>query len=92
MGFWAIFGLLEGEVPTQIASKAGFVDTFRYFYPDRTDAYSWWSYRGNARANNTGWRIDYFVVSGSFAPRLKDALIYPGVTGSDHCPVGLVFE
>ena len=72
--------------------KAGFVDTFRYFYPDRTDAYSWWSYRGNARANNTGWRIDYFVVSGSFAPRLKDALIYPGVTGSDHCPVGLVFE
>lgn len=68
---------------------AGFVDTFRYFYPDKTDAYTWWSNFGNARAKNVGWRIDYFVVSEALKPRLKDAGIRPEIMGSDHCPVVL---
>ncbi len=68
---------------------AGFADSFRTLYPDKKGAYSWWSYRANARANNTGWRIDYFIVSGRLLPKVKDSLIYPDVTGSDHCPVGL---
>ena len=68
---------------------AGFIDTFRYFYPDKTDAYSWWSYRFNARAKNVGWRIDYFVVSDRMRERLTGAAILPEVTGSDHCPVVL---
>lgn len=68
---------------------AGFVDTFRYFYPDKTDAYTWWSNFGNAREKNVGWRIDYFVVSDSLKPRLKDAAIQPEIMGSDHCPVVL---
>ncbi len=67
----------------------GFIDTFRYFYPTLTGAYSWWSYMGKARENNTGWRIDYFLCSQSLAPSLKDANIYPHIFGSDHCPVGL---
>ncbi|NLK98357.1 MAG: exodeoxyribonuclease III [Epulopiscium sp.] len=67
----------------------GFIDTFRYFYPDKTDAYTWWSYMFNARANNAGWRIDYFCVSESLKDELKDAMIYADVLGSDHCPVGL---
>ena len=67
----------------------GFVDSFRYFYPDLKDAYSWWSYMGNARAKNVGWRIDYFVVSEKLKERLKDAKIHPQVMGSDHCPVEL---
>jgi exodeoxyribonuclease-3 len=70
--------------------KAGFVDTFRHFYPDLRDAYTWWSYRAAARERNVGWRIDYFVVSQVLTPRLVDALIYPEVKGSDHCPVGLL--
>ena len=65
----------------------GFVDTFRYFYPDKTDAYSWWSYLGNARASNSGWRIDYFVVSERFINRVEDSQILSDVLGSDHCPV-----
>ena len=68
---------------------SGFVDTFRYLYPDRTGAYSWWSYRFNARANNAGWRIDYFIVSERLASRIKGAEIRSEVLGSDHCPVGL---
>ncbi|MGE4272357.1 MAG: exodeoxyribonuclease III [Desulfitobacterium sp.] len=67
----------------------GFIDTFRYFYPDKTEAYTWWSYMFNARANNAGWRIDYFCVSETLKDHLKDALIYSEVMGSDHCPVGL---
>ena len=67
----------------------GFVDTFRYFYPDQRDAYSWWSYMGRAREKNVGWRIDYFVASGSLQERLADAKIHPDVFGSDHCPVEL---
>lgn len=70
-------------------TEAGFVDTFRHFYPDLEGAYSWWSYRANARAKNVGWRIDYFVTSESLKDRLQDAVIYPDVLGSDHCPVGL---
>ena len=67
----------------------GFVDSFRYLYPDTKDAYSWWSYMGNARAKNVGWRIDYFVVSEKLKERIGDAKIHPEVMGSDHCPVEL---
>lgn len=70
----------------------GFVDTFRYFYPDRESVYSWWSYRFKAREKNAGWRIDYFVVSDSLKERLEDAVIYTQVYGSDHCPVGLLLQ
>ena len=68
---------------------AGFVDTFRARHPDVTGAYSWWSYRFNARKNNAGWRIDYFLVSERIADCVTSANIYPEVFGSDHCPVGL---
>ena len=71
---------------------AGFVDTFRALYPDRTGAYSWWSYRFNARANNAGWRIDYFIVSQRLADRIAAADIYSEIPGSDHCPVALVLR
>ena len=71
---------------------AGFVDSFRYFYPDKTGAYSWWSYRFKAREKDAGWRIDYFVVSDRIKEQMKDALIYKEVMGSDHCPVGLEIE
>ncbi len=67
----------------------GFIDTFRFFYPDKTGAYSWWSYRFNARKNNAGWRIDYFLVSESLRPRLLSADILSNIYGSDHCPVEL---
>ncbi len=71
---------------------AGFVDSFRYFYPDKTGAYSWWSYRFRAREKDAGWRIDYFVVSDRIKEKMKDALIYKEIFGSDHCPVGLEIE
>ena len=70
----------------------GFIDTFRYFYPDLEGAYSWWSYRFHAREKNAGWRIDYFLVSSALQDRLEDALIYKDVYGSDHCPVGLILK
>lgn len=70
----------------------GFIDTFRYFYPDQTGIYSWWSYRFQARAKNAGWRIDYFLVSDSLKDRLTDAKIHTDVMGSDHCPVELVLS
>ena len=73
---------------TQLLSS-GFVDTFRYLYPDKIGAYSWWSYRFNARKNNAGWRIDYFLVSERIAQNIEATPIYSEVTGSDHCPVGL---
>ena len=69
--------------------EAGFIDTFRYFYPDVEEIYSWWSYRFSARAKNAGWRIDYFCVSESLKGRLQDAKILTDVLGSDHCPVEL---
>ncbi len=67
----------------------GFIDTWRYFYPDTAGIYSWWSYRFKARQNNAGWRIDYFLASQALADRLQDAHIYTDIEGSDHCPVGL---
>ena len=70
-------------------TEAGFVDTFRYLYPDKQDAYTWWSYMGRARERNIGWRIDYFLVSRSLTPRIHESAIYPEVMGSDHCPVML---
>ncbi|MCL1862678.1 MAG: exodeoxyribonuclease III [Defluviitaleaceae bacterium] len=69
---------------------AGYVDTFRHFYPDKTDAYTWWSYMGGARGRNVGWRLDYFLVSEALSPLLHDASIFPEIMGSDHCPVGLI--
>ena len=69
--------------------NAGFIDTFRYFYPEQADIYSWWSYRMQARSRNAGWRIDYFVVSERLKDRLADAKIHTEVMGSDHCPVEL---
>jgi len=72
--------------------QAGFIDTFRYFYPDRKDAYTWWSYMFKAREKNIGWRIDYFCVSERLKPRLVDAAILSDVYGSDHCPIELVIE
>jgi len=69
--------------------QKGFIDTFRHFYPQQTRAYSWWSYRAQARANNIGWRIDYFLASQSAAGMLLDAKIHPQIHGSDHCPVSL---
>ncbi len=68
---------------------AGFTDTFRYFYPDEKDAYSWWSYRFHARENNSGWRIDYFIVSEDLNEKLEGASIHNEIFGSDHCPVEL---
>lgn len=68
---------------------AGFVDTYRYFYPNTTGAYTWWSYMYHARENNAGWRIDYFITSQSLIPRLVDSRIHADVMGSDHCPVEL---
>ncbi len=72
--------------------QAGFVDTFRHFYPEVRNEYSWWSYRFHARENNAGWRIDYFIVSESLVPRLRKAAIHQEIYGSDHCPVELVIE
>ncbi len=69
--------------------RCGFTDSFRYVYPDRRDAYTWWSYRMKARERNAGWRIDYFVVSDRIAPKIRDVVIRSDVFGSDHCPVVL---
>ena len=72
--------------------SSGFVDTFRYFHPEETGAYTWWSYMFHARERNTGWRIDYFIVSEALTPRLEGACIHPEVFGSDHCPVELTLR
>ncbi|MCL2362453.1 MAG: exodeoxyribonuclease III [Defluviitaleaceae bacterium] len=71
---------------------SGYIDTFRHLYPDKKEAYSWWSYMGQARDRNVGWRIDYFLVSESLGSKIKEATIHPQVFGSDHCPVGLMLE
>lgn len=81
----------EREKFTQLLQK-GFIDTFRFFYPDKTDIYSWWSYRFHAREKNAGWRIDYFVVSERLAEKLEGASIHNEVYGSDHCPVELTIN
>ena len=70
----------------------GFTDTFRYFYPDQKDIYSWWSYRFKAREKNAGWRIDYFVTSASLNDKLRGAKIHTHILGSDHCPVELTID
>ena len=72
--------------------EAGFVDTFRHLYPDQTGAYTWWSFKSAARERNAGWRIDYFVISQRLSPKIKEAVIYDQIHGSDHCPVGLVLD
>ena len=69
---------------------SGFTDTFRYLYPDKTGIYTWWSFIGNARANNTGWRIDYFLISERENAKIKDAMVFSEILGSDHCPAGLL--
>lgn len=69
--------------------ESGFVDSFRYLYPEKIDAYTWWSYMGHAREKNVGWRIDYFITSKDIENKIKETNIYPEVMGSDHCPVGL---
>lgn len=71
---------------------SGFVDTFRHFFPDTADAYTWWSYRFRAREKNAGWRIDYFIVSQRLGGRVAQASIHPDIQGSDHCPVSLVLK
>jgi len=80
----------RGKMDELLAS--GFVDSFRYLYPDKKDAYSWWSYMGSARAKNIGWRIDYFLVSRGYEDHIEEAFICPEVQGSDHCPVGLIIN
>ena len=72
--------------------KAGFRDTFRVLHPDLAGAYTWWSFRGNARANNTGWRIDYFLASERLMKKVTESVIYPEILGSDHCPVGITLK
>lgn len=69
--------------------KSGFIDTFRYKYPEKDDAYTWWSYMGRAREKNIGWRIDYFIVSNRIKEKMEDAKIHSNILGSDHCPVEL---
>ncbi len=85
------FSYEERDKFTQLLD-AGFSDSFRCLYPDREDSYTWWSYRSNARVTNAGWRIDYFVISSSLVPQMKDAFIDDKILGSDHCPVGLVMQ
>ena len=80
----------EERAKMTLLLEAGFTDTFRYFYPDKDAMYSWWSYMGQARVNNTGWRIDYFITSSKFEERLVDSEIHMEQLGSDHCPVVLL--
>ena len=81
----------EREKMTQLL-EAGFIDSFRYKYPNQENAYSWWSYMGRAREKNVGWRIDYFIVSNQIKEKIKEAKIYSEIMGSDHCPVGLTLS
>ena len=81
----------ERDMMTKLLD-AGFTDSFRYLYPDAVDAYTWWSYFAKSRERNVGWRIDYFLVSDRLAPKIQEALIYPEVMGSDHCPVDIVLD
>lgn len=81
----------EREKMTALLSN-GFIDSFRYMYPDKKDAYSWWSYFAKSRERNIGWRIDYFIVSESLKTNIKDSCIHPSILGSDHCPVELDLE
>ena len=78
----------EREKMTELL-ESGFIDTYRYLYPDKENAYTWWSYMGKAREKNVGWRIDYFIVSNNLKDKIKEAKIYAEIMGSDHCPVSL---
>ena len=80
---------LKGDVYKRQVLQSGFIDTFRYFYPDQENIYSWWSYRFKAREKNAGWRIDYFIASPQLESRLEDGKIHTDILGSDHCPVEL---
>ena len=83
---------IEEREKMAILKESGFTDSYRFFYPDKTDVYSWWSYRMNARARNAGWRIDYFLVSSDLNSKLISADIHTDIYGSDHCPVELCIE
>lgn len=83
---------IEEREKMAVLKESGFTDTFRFFYPDKTDIYSWWSYRMNARARNAGWRIDYFLASDDLKPKLVSASIHTDILGSDHCPVELQID
>ena len=85
------FTIEERNKMTELLN-AGFIDTFRYLYPDKTDCYTWWSYMRKAREKNVGWRIDYFIVSDSIKDKIKEANIYQEIMGSDHCPIGLEID
>jgi exodeoxyribonuclease III len=82
------FTIDERQKMTELLDS-GFVDSFRYLYPDKTEAYTWWSYMFQARSKNTGWRIDYFLVSDRLKSKIKDHIIHADVLGSDHCPIEL---
>ena len=85
------FTIEERNKMTELLN-AGFIDTFRYLYPEKTDSYSWWSYMRKAREKNVGWRIDYFIVSDDLKKKIKEANIYQDIMGSDHCPIGLEID
>jgi exodeoxyribonuclease-3 len=86
-------GYMQEEIDgMDILTEGGLADTFRYFYPDETGRYTWLNFRAGARSKNIGWRIDYFLVSRSFLPKVKDAFIREEITGSDHCPVGIILD
>ena len=85
------FTIEERNKMTELLNS-GFIDTFRYLYPDKTDCYTWWSYMRKAREKNVGWRIDYFIVSDSIKNKIKEANIYQEIMGSDHCPIGLEID
>ena len=85
------FTIEERNKMTELLNS-GFIDTFRYLYPDKTDCYTWWSYMRKAREKNVGWRIDYFIVSDSIKNKIKEANIYQKIMGSDHCPIGLEID
>ena len=85
------FTVFEREKLTNLLDE-GFIDSFRYLYPDKEFIYSWWSYRFNARKNNAGWRIDYFLTSDKLQDKIEDALIDTEILGSDHCPVILILK
>ena len=83
---------IEERTKFTMLLESGFTDTYRYLYPDQTGSYTWWSYMGQARAKNVGWRIDYFLTSNSVKEKIKEATIYSETLGSDHCPVGLAID
>ena len=85
------FTIEERNKMTELLN-AGFIDTFRYLYPEKTDSYTWWSYMRKAREKNVGWRIDYFIVSDDLKKKIKEANIYQDIMGSDHCPIGLKID